>query len=123
MRPLAVTSMLLIAAILPSAAPRAEIDEIDAGTNWGRITQFYVDAKATVMVLQFSRAVVNPMNCEGADFYVRELDDSAASDRFLRTVLAAHLANRKVKFWIEGCTKEKWWGKTRPQIQDIYIGS
>ena len=120
MRPLAVTFMLLIAAILPSAAPRAEVD---AGTDWGERRQFYVDAKATVMVLQFSRAIVNPMNCEGADFYVRELDDSAASDRFLGVMLAAHLANRKVKFWIEGCTKAKWWGKTRPQIYDIYIAS
>jgi hypothetical protein len=63
------------------------------------------------MVLQFSRDVVNSANCEGADFYVRELDDSAASDRFLRVVLAAHLASKKVKFWINGCTKAKWWGK------------
>jgi hypothetical protein len=115
-----VTFMLLIAAILPSAAPRADGD---AGSNWGKITEFYVDAKGSVMVLHFSRDIVNPANCEGADVYVRELDDSVASDRFLRVALAAHLANRKVKFWIEGCTKAKWWGKTRPQIYDIYIGS
>lgn len=120
MKPLAVTFMLLIAAILPSAAPRADGD---AGSNWGKITEFYVDAKGSVMVLHFSRDIVNPANCEGADVYVRELDDSVASDRFLRVALAAHLANRKVKFWIEGCTKAKWWGKTRPQIYDIYIGS
>ena len=75
------------------------------------------------MVLQFSRDVVNPANCEGADFYVRELDDSATGDRFLRVVLAAHLANKKVKFWINGCTKGEVVGKTRPQIYDVYIAS
>lgn len=114
-----VIAVLIIAGILRPAAARAEGD---GGSNWGKITEFYVDAKGSVMRLQFSRPVVNPANCEGADFYVLELDNSAASDRFLRVVLAAHLANQKVKFWIDGCTKAKWWGKTRPQIYDIYIG-
>jgi hypothetical protein len=110
----------IIAGVLQSASTHAEGD---AGSNWGKITEFYVDAQMSVMRLQFSREVVNPANCEGADFYVRELDDSEASDRFLRVVLAAHLANKKVEFWIDGCTRAKWWGKTRPQIHDIYIGS
>ena len=119
MRQFIVITVLVIAGIVHAAAARADGD---AGSNWGKITEFYVDAKVSVMRLQFSRPIVNPANCEGADFYVRELDDSAASDRFLRVVLAAHLANHKVKFWIDGCTKSKWWGKTRPQIYDIYIG-
>ena len=92
------------------------------GSNWGRITEFYVDAKMTVMKLQFSRPAINPGNCEAGDFYMLELDGSAASENFVRVVLAAHLANRKVKFWVDGCTKERWWGKTRPLIRDIYIG-
>lgn len=95
--------------------------EDDAGSGWGKITEVYVDAGVTVLRLQFSESIVNPGKCEGADFYVRELDDSIASDRFLRVVLAAHLAGRKVKFWIDGCSKSRWWGKTRPQIYDIYI--
>jgi hypothetical protein len=32
-----------------------------------------------------------------------ELDGSAASERFVRVVLAAHLAKRKVKLWVDGC--------------------
>jgi hypothetical protein len=115
-----VIATVVIAGILQSAATYADGED---GSNWGTITEFYVDARGSVMRLDFSRAIVNPGNCEGADFYVRELDDSAASDRFLRVVLAAHLANRKAKFWINGCTTAKWWGKTRPHITDIYIGS
>jgi hypothetical protein len=115
---------VLFTALLVAALPSlAAADDDGDGSNWGRITEVYVDAKGTVLRLQFSREVVNPGKCEGGDFYVRELDDSPGSDRFLKTVIAAHLANRKVKFWIEGCTRAKWWGKTRPQITDIYIGS
>ena len=94
----------------------------DAGTGWGRITEVYVDAEMSVIRLQFSEPIVNPAGCQGADFYVRELDGSPASGQFLSTVLDAHLADRKVKFWIEGCSASPWWGKTRPQIHDIYIG-
>jgi len=115
-----VIATVVVAGIVQSAVTHAQGED---GSNWGRITEFYVDARGSAMVLHFSRETVNPANCEGADFYVRELDDSAGSDRFLRTVLAAHLANRKVKFWINGCTKAKWWGKTRPQITDVYVGS
>ena len=91
------------------------------GSDWGRITKLYVDAKMTVMQVHFSRPAINPGNCEGADFYILELDGSAASENFVRVVLAAHLANRKVEFWINGCTKARWWGKARPLIQDISI--
>lgn len=113
-------AIFVIAPILPAAVANAEGG---AGSDWGKISEVYVDAEGAVLRLQFSRAIVNPANCEGGDFYVRELDESTASDRFLRVVLAAHLANRRVKFWVVGCTKSKWWGKTRPQIHDIYIGS
>jgi len=118
-RQLVLIVTVLIAAILRSAVAHADGD----ASNWGMITKLYVDAKVTVMRVDFSRAIINPANCEGGDFYIRELDDSAASERFLQAVLGAHLANKKVEFWIDGCTKAKWWGKTRPQIYDIYIGS
>lgn len=112
-------TLLLMAGMAQGAVAADEGD----GSNWGKIEELYVDAAGTVLRLQFSRDVVNPSRCEGGDFYVRELDGSAASERFVKTVVAAHLANRKVKFWVEGCTKARWWGKTRPQIIDIYIGS
>lgn len=114
----AIRSSVLVCAAAAGMAAQAEGD----GSNWGKITEFYVDAKMTVMRLTFSRTVINPSNCEGGDFYMLELDDSPASERFIRVVLAAHLANREVKFWVDGCTKQKWWGKTRPIIYDIYIG-
>lgn len=109
---------LLIALTLAPVSAWAEGD----GSNWGKITEFYVDAKMSVMRLHFSRPVVNPGNCEAADFYMLELDGSAASENFVRVVLAAHLADRKVKFWIDGCTSQRWWGKTQPLIYDVYIG-
>lgn len=115
---LVLAAMLIVAGISPAIAA----DEGD-GSNWGTIKQLYVDAAGTVLRIDFSRDVVNPSGCEGGDFYVRELDGSPASERFMKTVVAAHLANKKVKFWVEGCTKARWWGKTRPQIIDIYIGS
>jgi len=118
MREFILITVLVIAGMFRPAA-HAQGD----GSNWGKITELYVDAKMSVVRLSFSRPVVNPSNCEGGDFYMLELDDSPDGERFLRVLLAAHLANRKVKFWVDGCTKAQWWGKTRPQIYDIYIGS
>ena len=117
MRNVIVTVALILACGCASPA-----EDGDAGSGWGKITELYVDAKVSVLRLDFSQPIVNPAKCEGADFYVLELDDSVASDRFLRTVVDAYLADREVKFWIDGCSKSQWWGKTRPQIFDIYIG-
>ena len=114
--------MLIAMLAVTGAMPIRAADEGD-GSNWGTIEQLYVDAAGTVLRIDFSRDVVNPSGCQGGDFYVRELDGSPASDRFVKTVVAAQLADRKVKFWVEGCSKAQWWGKTRPQIIDIYIGS
>ncbi|KPK54774.1 MAG: hypothetical protein AMJ59_24590 [Gammaproteobacteria bacterium SG8_31] len=117
-RQIFLTTVLVLTGLSQNGVVQAEDD---AGSGWGKITEAYVNSEMTVLRLQFSESIVNPGNCEGADFYVRELDDSIASDRFLRVVLAAHLAGRKVKFWIDGCSGSRWWGKTRPQIYDIYI--
>jgi hypothetical protein len=106
---------VLILAGIPQAGASAEEGD---GSNWGKITAVYVDAKGSVLRVVFSRPVVNPSGCEGGDFYVRELDDSAASDRFVKTVLAAHLANREVEFWVYGCTKSRWWGKFMPKPRE-----
>jgi hypothetical protein len=112
-------SALVLAVLLCCPAAHAQQED---GSGWGRMTEVNVDAEGKVLRIDFSKDIVNPGNCEGGDFYIRELDGSAASEQFVRVVLAAHLANRKVKFWIVGCTKSKWWGKTRPQIIDIYVG-
>ena len=113
---IAIPIFMIVAAC---GAPVSDADE--AGSDWGKITELYVDAEVTVLRVRFSRDVVNPAGCEGADFYIRELDGSAASEQFLRIVVAAHLAERSVEFWINGCTQAQWWGMTRPHIYDIYI--
>lgn len=118
MRKLFLITVLVAAGSLSGAAA----DDDGDGSNWGKIKEVYVDAAGTVLRVDFSRTPVNPSKCEGADFYIRELDNSPASDRFVKTVVAAHLANRKVKFWINGCSKHRWWGKTQPQFIDMYIG-
>lgn len=92
-----------------------------AGSGWGRITELYMTADGLLLRIRFSRPVENPDGCEGAEFYVRELDESVGSDRFFRAVLAAHTAGRDVEFWVSGCSQSPWWGKTRPQVYDIYI--
>ena len=115
--------LILIAMLAIAGATSIRAADEGDGSNWGTIEQLYVDAAGTVLRIDFSRDVVNPSHCEGGDFYVRELDNSPASDRFVKTVVAAQLADRKVKFWVEGCSRAQWWGKNRPQIIDIYIGS
>ena len=118
MRRILLVTLLIVTTM---TGPELAWGDEDAGSGWGKITQVYVDAQGQVLRVDFSRSIVNPGGCEGGDFYVRELDDSVASDSFLRVVMAAHLAGREVEFWIDGCSKSQWWGKTRPQIYDIYI--
>lgn len=107
--------LILILSVMPSLVFAGE------GSEWGKIIEVYVSADGTVMRVRFSEPIVNPDACEGEDFYIRELDESMGSDRFVKAVLAAHMADMKVDFWIEGCSKAKWWGKTRPVMFDIYI--
>lgn len=129
MKAMKLLAALGLAGILVAAAviyrhrwlPAEEVDGNGAGSNWGTISELYVDAAGTVVRLKFSRRIANPAGCEGADFYVRELDDSVASQRFLDVLVAAHMHGRKVKFWIEGCSPSRWWDKTRPHIVDVYV--
>jgi hypothetical protein len=65
-RQLIVTAALVTAGLVRAVAAHADGE---SGSNCGKITEVYVDAKVTVMRLQFSRPMVNPTNCEGGDFY------------------------------------------------------
>ena len=111
----------LIAVVLTCLLAEVTMADEGTGSGWGRITEAYLTADGTFLRISFSRAIENPDGCEGGEYYVRELDESAGSDRFVQAVLAAHLAGRNVEFWISGCSKSRWWGKTRPQVYDIYI--
>lgn len=112
---------LLVIILVTFLQPITVLAGEGAGSLWGTITEVNINAEGTVLRVRFSNPIVNPSNCEGHDFYIRELDDSMASDRFVRMVMAALLANAEVEFWIDGCTKSRWWGKTQPQIYDIYV--
>jgi hypothetical protein len=74
--------------------------------------------------IDFSEDIVQPDEdnpCGGAEYYIRELDETAGSSRFVSAVLAAFLAGKQVSFWIKNCTTNAHWGSTRPQPADIYI--
>ena len=94
------------------------------GSGWGEIQEVYINGEGTVVRLRFSKPIVNPDVCGGtgnAEFYIRELDETKGSNRFLSSVLAAHTAKKTVNFWVDGCSQWEWWGKKRPKINDIYI--
>ena len=86
----------------------------------GKITQLNINKHGRMMI-RFSQKIVNPENCQRGEFYIVEKSDSNAANRFYSAILAAHMANKTVEFWISGCTKGKHWGYTRPTPYDIYI--
>ncbi|GAB6260086.1 hypothetical protein L4174_005535 [Photobacterium sp. CCB-ST2H9] len=87
----------------------------------GYITQLYVKPGSNFVRVTFSQPIVNTENCEKSGSYIAELDDSKSSDRFYSALLAAHMAQKKVSFWIAGCTSGEYWGGKHPKIYDIYI--
>jgi len=86
----------------------------------GTITGINMPASGEMIRINFSLPFKNPSNCTGSDMYIKEITNDA-SNRFVSTVLAAYMAKKQVEFWIDGCTTKTWWGKTQPQIYDIYI--
>jgi len=92
-----------------------------AGSGVGKIELLYVKPNANWMKIHFSREIVNPNGCEKTGFYIVELDDSKASDRFYSALLAAYAAQKDIHFWISGCSSVKPWGGNRPKVYDIYM--
>ncbi|BDU40901.1 hypothetical protein [Vibrio nigripulchritudo] len=87
----------------------------------GQIKLINMQREGNFVRVDFSQPIKNPGNCEGTSFYVAELNDSAGSNRFYSALLAAYTSKQTVNFWISGCTKQKYWGQTRPAIYDIYM--
>ena len=87
----------------------------------GKITMLYMKPNANWVRINFSKPIKNEKNCGEKGFYIAELDDSRASDRFYSALLAAHAAQRDVSFWISGCSDVAPWGSTRPKIYDTYL--
>ena len=107
---------LLLAALFASSSASAGV-----GSGTGKITELYTNASGSIARIQFSAAIKNPDNCGKSTFYMVELNDSAGSNRFYSTLLAAHAAQKDVSFWVHGCTNGTYWGGTQPKITDIYF--
>lgn len=87
----------------------------------GYITEFYVNAPGNLLRVKFSLPIVNPGQCQNTEFYVAELDDTPGSTRFVAILYSAYLEHKKVAFYIHECSKEQWWGATRPKLYDVSL--
>lgn len=87
----------------------------------GQITELYLNNLGNFVRVKFSQTIVNPDNCLGEEFYIVELNDTAGSNRFYSSLLAAYMSGKTVEFWISGCTNDTYWSKTRPKLYDMYL--
>jgi len=87
----------------------------------GYITEFHINASGNLLRVKFSLPIVNPGQCQNTEFYVAELDDTPGSTRFVAILYSAYLEHKKVAFYIHECSKEQWWGATRPKLYDVSI--
>ena len=92
-----------------------------AGSGDGTITELHMNGDGTRVRIKFSEPIANPDGCEKAEFYMRELDDSNSSSRFVAALLSAYTAEKTVQFWISGCTTGAYWGGTRPKLVEIFL--
>ncbi len=53
--------------------------------------------------------------------YVRTLDSSPASSRFVALITTAFVSGKTAYFWLSRCTSGVYWGGTRPVPHDIYL--
>ena len=93
-----------------------------AGESSGRvrITELYMPASGGLVRVRVDKPIVNPDQCGGSEFYIKELT-AAQEDRFVSVVMSAFLAGKEVSFWISGCTTGSYWYATRPVMSDIYV--
>ena len=75
-----------------------------ASSGNGKITELYINAKGTLVRLQFSEGIINPAGCQKSNYYIAELDQSNGDSRFLASLVAAYAAQSTIMFWINGCT-------------------
>lgn len=68
----------------------------------GRITMLNVPAHGQFVRVQLDTSVINPGNCQAAEFYIIELSAPTAN-RILGALYAAHASRANVTMWIQGC--------------------
>lgn len=85
------------------------------GTAWGKITLLYDNVNWTMV--QVSGVTDNPDGCSQVDYYaLNQTDINYAT--LHGTLLAAQLANKDVKFWVNGCGGQS---NTRPHIMSVLV--
>ena len=90
-------------------------------SGYGKITELYLNHVGGFVRIRFSQPIANPDGCQGEEYYIAELDDTVGSNRFYSALLSAYASQKKVKFWLNGCTTNAYWQKTRIKIYDIYM--
>ncbi|GLQ76324.1 hypothetical protein [Vibrio penaeicida] len=108
--------LLSVIVLIPSLSFAAGVT-----SDKGQVKLINVQREGNFVRVDFSQPIKNPGNCEGASFYIAELSDSSGSNRFYSALLTAYTSKSTVSFWVSGCTKQKYWGQTRPAIFDIYM--
>jgi hypothetical protein len=84
-------------------------------TAWGKITVTYVNGGWTMVKVDgFSD---NPDECADVDYYALHPNDP--NYKVLHAaLLSAHIANRYVRFWVDGCSGQ---GQSRPHIVSVFV--
>ena len=95
-------------------------------SGWGYIEKLGMRANSDLLTITFSKPVANPNGCGNGSLgtsklYIVELDQTK-NNYFISTLTAAYMAKKEVAFWVpDECTKNKYWGLTRPTVFDIQV--
>ena len=83
----------------------------------GRIT--YVNAESNIVRIRLDATdLKNPDNCGKTDVVMLK-GDSKNEERQYALIMAAFMANKPVKVYLNGC--EPGWGTTFPRLSAIYV--
>ena len=84
-------------------------------SSWGKVSEVYVHGGWTMV--RVTGVSENPSQCTGITYYA--LHPSDANYEVLHsTLLAAHLANKDVRFWLNGCSGQN---NKYPHIVSVFI--
>lgn len=88
-----------------------------AGVAVGYIAAIDVGDKGDIVriFMKQKENVINPEQCGKSVYYVIEMDEN--KELMMKLLTTAHVANRKVRFYVRGCTAKKWWNATHPIIR------
>ncbi|GAB1624093.1 hypothetical protein AAOGI_41430 [Agarivorans albus] len=86
-------------------------------TSVGKIAHIYVNNGWTMVHL--TDVSTNPDSCESASYYAIKPSDANYSSLHA-TLLAAQVAGKRVKFWVNGCSGQ---GNKHPKIVSVFMYS